>query len=809
MRFISVVIQLLLIIGVQCRGDPYSLAQELLQSLPDKSNPMVSSSLEVDPFLDSVSEGIRITIPMDYYEEQQKRDYTRFWSSKASDGQKKAYELLVESATTFNNSEAVYMLSRLNLLGDYLYPNNKTLAFEYLVKFNQLTDYSNSTALFDLAVMHSTGLFGTIPIDHSKALIYYTKAAELGDLRAKQALAYRYFTGLNVPRDCSKALLLYSEIARELREQYSDEEWNIILPHFESYNVRISDFNGGLLGKGLSSTRLSTVRKRSARPDITSSFLTNLSGGRIILQYSRNGGAFAHDDEEDDDDKLIDIYYTALDNYEGTYTQSRNYTMALRLLNFTYMEYDTKVKYMGTLQRYFYGKCLQLLGHMYFRGDGLPHADIPKAELYLKRAIKVAEVSQNSRSRANTDLGLIYQYVHGNITEAIRYYKRVIDSSEDDGTAEFQLAMMAIERKSPVEQYTLIQKAAFKGYEPAIFGYAHMNEMSVRDRFSCEDTAQLYKSFAEINEIIIAPSLKMAFMELLCGNTEVALWYYSQAAEQGYEVAQTSAAYLLYQPPRNLEEAPIIPDARRNMALTFYTRAYKQANPDAGVIAGDIYFRAKDYSRAVAMYQGAALKFCVQGMWNLGYMYEYGLGVEQDFHLAKRYYEQVIERNRKLYFGVRLTILKLKLKSWLIWVTGGKVNYSTREDASVEENHKTSHFQSLMKVFKKVGRENSRGVDSAAAQKQGSMQQQQQQHQQQQPQQGILERLESWGVHIEDLITIGFVLVFFIVSFLLRTLAIRRGWNVRINGVPVQQQQNNNNNGNNNNGAIDIQFFAI
>ena len=47
----------------------------------------------------------------------------------------------------------------------------------------------------------------------------------------------------------------------------------------------------------------------------------------------------------------------------------------------------------------------------------------------------------------------------------------------------------------------------------------------------------------------MAPYLKDAFSELLIGNSEVALWYYTLAAEQGFEQSQISAASLLYQIP--------------------------------------------------------------------------------------------------------------------------------------------------------------------------------------------------------------------------------------------------------------------
>lgn len=781
-------------------ADPWYTIEQNLKNLPKKPDPILSSAQEIDPYLDPVSDGIKISLPMDYYEREQERIYDKFWKG-ASELQQEVYAQLKTSSAEFNNSEATYLLAQIHLIGEYGYPHNKTLAYYYLNRFNEMTNFTNATVLFELAVMHSTGLFGTIPIDSSKALIYYHLASGLGDVRAKMALAYRYQNGVNAPRDCDKALFLYSEIAQKLRSSYSDQEWDIVSPFLESYDVRICDFTGGLLSKGLSSTRLSTVRKRALRPDITSSVLTNLQGGRIILQFGGGGGSgFVGGDDEEEENGLMNIYYTALDNYQGTYTQRRNMTVAMQLLNMTYAQFDNDIRYMADLDRFFYGKCLGLLGHMYFRGEGVEMPNITLAEQLLERAIEITEVSDNFRSAAHADLGLINQYIYGNLTEAIKHYNRMVDLASSDGTAEFQLSKIYAgvnghsgeERLAVEDPLFLMRRAAHKGFTPAIYELASMAEKGITGRVTCEELTSIYKTFIEENDEIVAPSLKEGFIALLRQETEVALWEYAKAAEQGYEVAQTNVAYLLYQPPLQLQEPPIIPEARRNMALAYYTRSFMQSNADAGVIAGDIYYEIGEYSRAVALYQTAAMKISVQAMWNLGYMYEHGLGVEQDFHLAKRHYEQVLEHNHKLYFGVRLTILKLKAKSWFIWLTGGKVNYwKTSTDPHHVASASSSWFSRLLKTFREAGRENSGHPENESIRPD------------QNSSGSILDTLQSWGVHAEDLITIGFVLLFFIMSFALRTVALRRGWAVRVNGVPLQPQQQGQQ------GGVDIQFFAI
>lgn len=788
-------------------ADTWMEAEELLRQAVKMVDPTSSSSTSDDFPRDGT-----LYLPMDYYPEQEKRLYASFWKDKATDWHNTVYKLLSESSDDHDNIEATYTLAQLHLWGYYGFPHNKTLAFKYTEKVNELTKFTNSSVLFDLAVMHSTGLFGAIPIDNVKGLLYFQRSAWLGDLRAKQALAYRHYSGVNVPRDCNKALLLYREIADEVRHSYSDHEWNVLVPYVESYNVRLPDFSDGLLGRGLNSMTLSTKRIASARPDITSSFLTQMNGGQVVLQFGSGGSAGAFSNADDDsEDRLVDIYYTAWDDYKGTYTKSRDIGTARTLLEMTYRGYDSEVPYMDNLQRYFYGKCLDLLGHMYFTGEGLESPDINLAEKYLKRSINVIESSSSVRCRANIDLGLINQYIYGNETEAIRYYKRVEASRSNDGTVDFQLAKLT-ERYPELnlgDPFVLMQTSYLNGYRPAIYEFARMTEQGINNRFSCDDTAYLFKRFIEENEGLMAPHLKTAYTELLKGNSEVSLWAYSQAAEQGYESAQVSAAYLLYQIPYNFEEPPRTLPERKLMAISYYTRAFKQDNIDAGVVAADIYYKMGNFSKALNMYQSASLKFSPQAIWNIGYMYENGLGVDQDFHLAKRYYDQVLENNPKLYFSVKLSVLKLRLKSWLIWMTGGKIKYGKgKEDET--KNVSEAWYRQLIRSFKKAGKENAGvpdDIDRNTRQRaRAQVAEAERQPQDQERNNDIWETLEAWGLQVEDIMTIAFVLFIFFFSLIIRTLAARRGWNIRNNGMRLQingRQQAQAG------GNFDIQIFAI
>ena len=61
-------------------------------------------------------------------------------------------------------------------------------------------------------------------------------------------------------------------------------------------------------------------------------------------------------------------------------------------------------------------------------------------------------------------------------------------------------------------------------------------------------------------------------------------------------------------------------------------------------------------------------------MWNLGWMYEHGVGVPQDFHLAKRHYDNALETNAEAYIPVTLALVKLHARSLWYALFGGPEN---------------------------------------------------------------------------------------------------------------------------------------
>jgi len=163
---------------------------------------------------------------------------------------------------------------------------------------------------------------------------------------------------------------------------------------------------------------------------------------------------------------------------------------------------------------------------------------------------------------------------------------------------------------------------------------------------------------------------------------------YMMAAEQGYESAQANVAYLLDEQKSKLPHLDRLlglgkrkPALLHNptLALIYWTRSAKQSNIDAMVKMGDYYLEGlgtqADPEKAAACYQAAAeFMQSAQALWNMGWMYENGVGVEQDFHLAKRFYDQALETNQEAYLPVKLSLMKLRVRSFWNTITHGRVN---------------------------------------------------------------------------------------------------------------------------------------
>lgn len=173
-----------------------------------------------------------------------------------------------------------------------------------------------------------------------------------------------------------------------------------------------------------------------------------------------------------------------------------------------------------------------------------------------------------------------------------------------------------------------------------------------------------------------------------------ALLGWALAGEKGFEAAQNNVAWVLDRDKKRLQLDYIdAPESNRTdrLALIHWIRSAAQDNVDALVKMGDYYFHGlglgeqhrdsdqwhttsptsssrpfpsatASFDKAAACYSSAAEKqTSALAYWNMGFLYEKGLGVsKKDYNLAKRYYDMALELNpQEAYLPVFLSLLKL------------------------------------------------------------------------------------------------------------------------------------------------------
>jgi len=119
--------------------------------------------------------------------------------------------------------------------------------------------------------------------------------------------------------------------------------------------------------------------------------------------------------------------------------------------------------------------------------------------------------------------------------------------------------------------------------------------------------------------------------------------------------------------PEELAESEVYVLSR---ALQYWSRSAPQGYSSARVRLGDYYYYGwgtpVDYSNAAAQYrQASEAQRNPQAMFNLAYMHEQGLGLKQDLHLAKRFYDMAAETSVDAKIPVALALLKLSFMTTL------------------------------------------------------------------------------------------------------------------------------------------------
>ncbi|NXT12696.1 SE1L1 protein, partial [Prunella fulvescens] len=300
---------------------------------------------------------------------------------------------------------------------------------------------------------------------------------------------------------------------------------------------------------------------------------------------------------------------------------------------------------------------MAFLGKMYSEGsDVVPQSNETALQYFKKAADMGNPVGQSG-------LGMAYLYGRGvpvNYELALKYFQKAAEQGWVDG--QLQLGSMYYNGIGVKKDYKQALKyfnlASQGGHILAFYNLAQMHATGTGVMRSCHTAVELFKNVCERGRW--SERLMTAYNSYKDGDSNSAVVQYLLLAEQGYEVAQSNAAFILDQ-----KEASIVGENETYpRALLHWNRAASQGYTVARIKLGDYHFYGfgtdVDYETAFIHYRLASeQQHSAQAMFNLGYMHEKGLGIKQDIHLAKRFYDMAAEASPDAQVPVFLALCKL------------------------------------------------------------------------------------------------------------------------------------------------------
>ncbi|XP_072479290.1 protein sel-1 homolog 1 isoform X1 [Notamacropus eugenii] len=509
---------------------------------------------------------------------------------------KEAYRYL-QKAANMNHTKAMEKVSYAFLFGDYL--KQDVLAAKEL--FEKLTEEGSPKGQTALGFLYASGL--SVNSSQAKALVYYTFGALGGNLIAHMILGYRYWAGIGVLQSCESALTHYRLVANHVASDISLTGGTVVQRIRLPDEVENPGMASGMLEEDLIQYYQFLAEKGDVQAQVGLGQL-HLHGGRGVEQNHQR----------------------AFDYFNLAANAGNSHAMAF-------------------------------LGKMYSEGSDIVPQSNETALHYFKKAADMGNpVGQSG-------LGMAYLYGRGvpvNYDLALKYFQKAAEQGWVDG--QLQLGSMYYNGIGVKRDYKQALKyfnlASQGGHILAFYNLAQMHATGTGVMRSCHTAVELFKNVCERGRW--SERLMSAYNSYKDGDSNAAVVQYLLLAEQGYEVAQSNAAFILDQ-----KEASIVGENETYpRALLHWNRAASQGYTVARIKLGDYHFYGfgtdVDYETAFIHYRLASeQQHSAQAMFNLGYMHEKGLGIKQDIHLAKRFYDMAAEASPDAQVPVFLALCKL------------------------------------------------------------------------------------------------------------------------------------------------------
>lgn len=478
--------------------------------------------------------------------------------------------------------------------------------------FEELAELGKPDSQMAMGFLYATGLGGLEP-NGAKALLYYTFGAIGGSSWAQMALAYRYWSGIGVTPSCEKALDFYRRVANGVADELTLSGGTAV------HRLRLHDEaeNPGQSSGVLDSDLISYYQLQAEKGDVKA----QLGLGQLHYQGGRG--------VEQDHQRALNYFLRAADAGDA--------------------------------------HAMAFLGKMYLEGSEAVPQDNATAFQYFKAA------ADRNNPVGQAGLGLMYlhgRHVEKDVNKAFQYFNSAADRGWVDGHLQLgnmYLAGLGVRRdyKLAIKYFNLASQA---GNTLAIYQLAKMHAAGTGMIRSCHTAVELFKNVVERGKW--ADKLMEAYADYRDGHVNEALIKYMLLSDLGYEVSQSNTAFILDRKETDLFNV----NETMVRALQYLGRAAAQGYAPARVRLGDYYYYGwgtdVDFASAAVHYRIASDQLhSAQAMFNLGYMHEQGLGMKQDIHLAKRFYDMAAEASTDAKVPVALALAKLSVLFGLRYMT--------------------------------------------------------------------------------------------------------------------------------------------
>lgn len=536
----------------------------------------------------------------------------------------------------------------------------------------------------------------------AKAVLHYTIAANAGHAPSQMALGFRYKQGIGVAPSCWTALDLYEKAAADAYKRFqAGPPGGLTLPYTK---ISISDLDGGAFGPGASvastgyaalnsavqaalNRQPGSARDPSALEDLLEYHVYLAEHGDVrsmlfLAQVYYRGSIYSVGDaagavRRDYQRSLQWLFRVAREVWPRKANEVHLGGPTGYTANPGDKGEDVRLKVDDSMLVQA-GSAAGMIGQMYLRGEGVKQ-DFTRAWVWFSRGQSTGD------AESYNGLGVMLRDGLGtsiNMATATTYFEaaaKARHSGANVNLAKIHMDMGDVDSAIKCLTIASFGEHRFEAKHLLAKIYAKLARTQQSNQ-QCRAALAGFKATAEMGDWSTRISHK-AEHAWRRGERQKALLGWALAGEMGYESAQNNVAYML---DRANSHARILdistkPQTDGNftdrLALVHWTRSAAQNNVDAMVKMGDYYFYGigtgnpgqPAYEKAAACYSAAADRgVSALAFWNLGWMYENGIGVaRQDFHLAKRYYDTAVETNVEAYLPVALSLVKLHIRA--VW----------------------------------------------------------------------------------------------------------------------------------------------